>query len=400
VLHNTDTMVYWYFGSFLGAVLFVSYYLKEVVKAPLLFCAPGKFREFIEGNLAITKRKFWPTVWCFESRAQTVLSSVVRGIMFSSIKYERDVLPLKDGGDVALDWLSPEGATDETPVVVILPGLTGSSQTDYIKGLVLQCRQVRIRAVVFMNRGIGGITLKTPRTYCGSNYEDFIEVLEHVKRKYPNALVGAVGISMGGLILGNFLAGLGEAAGRLLSAAMIISVPWDVFKGSESIEKPILNRLLNYHLAGCLCKVLASIRHVVEPAGLWDIDTCLKSSSIREFDSNFTSKQFGYRDVDDYYTHATIHNKLHKICLPTLCLSAGDDPFQPFEAIPVEEANNSNHVAIVVTSRGGHIGFMEGFWPFYNNQYMFELFGQFFESMFYKGGYKLAEGYGLKGKVH
>lgn len=68
-------------------------------------------------------------------------------------------------------------------------------------------------------------------------------------------------------------------------------------------------------------------------------------------------------------------------------------------AIPVEEANNSDHVAIVVTARGGHIGFMEGFWPFYNNQYMFELFGQFFESMFYKDGHKLVDSHGLKEKV-
>lgn len=78
----------------------------------------------------------------------------------------RDILTLKDGGDVALDWLRLEGATDETPVVVILPGLTGSSETDYIKGIVLQCRERRIRAVVFMNRGIGGITLKVWTFHC------------------------------------------------------------------------------------------------------------------------------------------------------------------------------------------------------------------------------------------
>lgn len=56
-----------------------------------------------------------------------------------------------------------------------------------------------------------------------------------------------------------------------------------------------------------------------------------QSRTIREFDSNFTAKQFGFKDVNDYYTHATLHNKLHKITVPTLCISAGDDPFQPFE---------------------------------------------------------------------
>lgn len=60
-------------------------------------------------------------------------------------------------------------------------------------------------------------------------------------------------------------------------------------------------------------------------------------------------------------------------------------------AIPVEAANTSDNVAIIITARGGHIGFMEGLWPFYKNQYMFQLFGQFFQSIFYGPDQKLLE---------
>lgn len=52
---------------------------------------------------------------------------------------------------------------------------------------------------------------------------------------------------------------------------------------------------------------------------------------MREFDQNFTVKQFGYKDLEDYYSNATLHNKLHSIEVPILCLSAADDPFQPLE---------------------------------------------------------------------
>jgi abhydrolase domain-containing protein 1/3 len=113
----------------------------------------------------------------------------------------REILQLKDGGQIALDWLS-ENCTEDSPIVIILPGLTGGSQSEYIKFLVTAGNQNGIRCVVFINRGLGGIELKTPRLYCAANCEDLSEVVNHVHKKYPHCLKGATGISMGGLILG------------------------------------------------------------------------------------------------------------------------------------------------------------------------------------------------------
>lgn len=51
-------------------------------------------------------------------------------------------------------------------------------------------------------------------------------------------------------------------------------------------------------------------------------------------------------------------------------------------AIPMDQAENSSHVAIAVTARGGHIGFMDGLWPLSQNQYMARLFQQYFSAVF------------------
>lgn len=51
-----------------------------------------------------------------------------------------------------------------------------------------------------------------------------------------------------------------------------------------------------------------------------------------------------------------------------------------FTAIPSRAAEESSHVAIVVTARGGHIGFMEGVWPKTSDEYMARLFTQYFSS--------------------
>jgi abhydrolase domain-containing protein 1/3 len=115
----------------------------------------------------------------------------------------REILSLNDGGEVALDWLVKD-CVEDAPVVIILPGLTGESQAEYIKCLVVQANAYGIKCVVFNNRGLGGVSLKTPRLYCAANCEDISEVVNHVHKKYPSVKIGATGISMGGLILGKF----------------------------------------------------------------------------------------------------------------------------------------------------------------------------------------------------
>lgn len=131
--------------------------------------------------------------------------------------------------------------------------------------------------------------------------------------------------------LGNYLSEHADEAKMIISAANIISVPWDVEKGVESIEKPFLNSMLNSHLAGALCKTVKKYDILFKDEYEWKKDKVLQSKSIKEFDSHFTSIHFGYGNVSNYYKQATLHNKLYKIKVPTLCLSSGDDPFQPLD---------------------------------------------------------------------
>lgn len=356
-------------------IAYIIYYLIQVVKRPILAVSNGPFKTFLFRNVPTLEMKFWPTFWCVESRAQTVFASILRSQIIPKIDYRREILTLKDGGEVALDWLE-EGCDKDSPVIIILPGLTGESQAEYIKCLVTAANNAGIRTVVFNNRGLGGVTLKTPRLYCAANCEDLSEVVNHVKACNPHVKLGATGISMGGLILGNYLAIHSDEASQLLTAAKIISAPWDVHKGTASIEKPYLNSLLGRHLASSLCATISKCEVFHETD--MDMKKILSSKTIKEFDAHFTSKHFGYNDVESYYRAATLHNKLHQITVPLLCLSAADDPFQPLDAIPIKAAENSSHVAIVITARGGHIGFLEGWWPSTKDQYMGRLFSQFF----------------------
>ncbi|CAD7013683.1 unnamed protein product [Ceratitis capitata] len=142
---------------------YVVYYFIQVVKRPILACADGPFKEFLQRNVPTLEMKFWPTFWCVESRAQTVFASILRSQIIPNLNYRREILTLKDGGEVALDWLE-ENCGDDAPCIIILPGLTGESQAEYIKCLVIAANNAGMRVVVFNNRGLGGIELK-PRVF-------------------------------------------------------------------------------------------------------------------------------------------------------------------------------------------------------------------------------------------
>ena len=53
-------------------------------------------------------------------------------------------------------------------------------------------------------------------------------------------------------------------------------------------------------------------------------------------------------------------------------------------AIPVEEALRNDHIAMVITSHGGHIGFLEGAVP-RDKIYMHRWFTQFVDAIFRHG---------------
>jgi len=64
----------------------------------------------------------------------------------------------------------------------------------------------------------------------------------------------------------------------------------------------------------------------------------------------------GFASAEDYYTRASSLPYLAQVRVPTLCISAEDDPFFPGAAA-------SPDVRFEVTPWGGHTGFVSGPWP-------------------------------------
>lgn len=363
------------------SVLYITYYLLDAVKKPVVVCGERSFRALLLSRVPLLREPYWPTPWCVEARLQTVLGSLLRSLLLAPTPYTREILVLSDGGQVALDWMETGVAAEErqrAPVVLVLPGLTGSARADYVRCVAGAARRLRARCVVFNNRGLGGVPLTTPRLYCALSHEDLAEVVARVAA--DGAPVLAVGVSLGGLILGHYLAHQGKRS--RVHAALVVSSPLDVEKGAECMERRPLNALLSYHMARNLRNTVRAHAPPLE----WRAGTA-RARSVRQFDAAFTTRHFGFGSVEAYYRAASLRDKLSLVCGPLLCLCAADDPFQPLGALPLREAEAAGEggarVALALTARGGHIGFLEGWWPAQaaQRQYIARLVAQYFAAL-------------------
>lgn len=86
------------------------------------------------------------------------------GGLFSKVKYDRQIYSLKDGGELAIDWLvhTSEATRD---LIVCVPGLSGDSAELYCTQLAEMATKRNLDFVVVNYRGTSGVRLKVSNNY-------------------------------------------------------------------------------------------------------------------------------------------------------------------------------------------------------------------------------------------
>jgi predicted alpha/beta-fold hydrolase len=102
----------------------------------------------------------------------------------------------------------------------------------------------------------------------------------------------------------------------------------------------------------------------------------LRAKTFREFDDAATAPLHGFTSADDYYTRSSSIRFLGRITVPTLCVSAADDPFLPPDVLPRARAAASPAVTFLVTEHGGHVGFIAGRGSYWAEERIVEWLGE------------------------
>ncbi|UJR22957.1 hypothetical protein I4U23_025984 [Adineta vaga] len=307
--------------------------------------------------------EYRPTPWIFNGHLMTILGVLVRPLL--SMSFERILLPVDNtGGTIAIDWHSRPHL--HQPILLILHGLTGGSDNEYIRWMIFYASsKFNLCCVVIHARGCGRSKLTSPTSFNAS-------VTDHVRAslKYIRVCVGnetpifAVGYSLGAGILTKFLGEEGDHCS--LQGAIVCCASFDMHLSANNLEQWLNMHVYNRRLTNNLIRYLRQheehFSQQNSKANL-NLQTAYRSRTVREFDRNVIIPIHGFRDVDHYYTEASSHKWIKYIRISTLILSAMDDPICPIDGLPYEDIQKNSYIIAIKTLEGGHVSYLQGWWP-------------------------------------
>lgn len=291
--------------------------------------------------------------------AQTILGCYLPGLKWSP-SGKQHLVPLPDGDQVVLHDDGPGGQGAEESswregdrVALLVHGLGGCHRSGYMYRTAAKLVSKGVRVFRMDLRGCGaGTSLARMPVHAGRS-EDVGAALAQVMETCPDSPVFLVGFSMGANLVLKLLAEFGRLAPANLAGAMAVAPPIDLVTCSHNIERG-MNQLYNRTFLRSLLRA-AAIRSQRVPKEL-DPPLSPPPRRLRDFDERFTAPLGGFASADDYYERVSAGRMLRDIAVPTVVVTAADDPIIPVR--PFETAGYSSSTRLVVIPSGGHLGFI------------------------------------------
>nr|GEZ83065.1 embryogenesis-associated protein EMB8-like [Tanacetum cinerariifolium] len=225
--------------------------------------------------------------------------------------YRREVMSTSDGGIVALDWLARSDVMKKeemgngevhqdanTPIVIVIPGLTSDSDSVYIKHLTFYMAKRGWNVVVSNHRGLGGVPLTSDFFYNGSWTNDMRKVVEHIRSQSPDVPLFMVGTSLGANMMVKYLGEDGDNI--LLDGAAAVCCPWDLLLCDRFIGRNAIQRFYDKALGAGLKRYAKMHQEFFTRLSDWA--TTQHGGHLGYFDGMDAKGIWWVRAVDEYLT--------------------------------------------------------------------------------------------------
>jgi uncharacterized protein len=249
--------------------------------------------------------------------------------------------------------------------MLLLHGLEGSSQSQYMLGNSARAWAAGCNVVRMNMRNCGGTEALSPTLYHSGLSGDVGMVMQTLATEKGLEAFALVGYSMGGNLVLKLAGELGTHLPGYVKAVVGVSPAMDLAASADALHD-VANRVYEWKfLLGLRRRFRRKAELFPEIYSTEGLETI---ATLRQFDDRITARYSGFLGADDYYARAASSRVASQIAVPTLILHSLDDPFVRMLP-PTRAALLANpNVRLMETAHGGHCAFLapaveyDGYW--------------------------------------
>ncbi|KAG2459517.1 ABH15 protein, partial [Polypterus senegalus] len=338
--------------------------------AILLICKPSALANYLIKHCT-TFHGFWTSLsWTWNWTSSPFLQTIFNTCwpVDGKIHFIRDCLQMSDEGLVALDWAVPGTAlhrrrrassNSTAPVLVIIPNSFGRLTRNTVK-LCETALDHGYLPVVFNRRSQNGTPLSTPRLQQFGDPSDLREAIRYIRYRHPSGRLYAVSESTGSGLLLSYLGECGSSS--YMTAAACISPIFRCQDWFESGPPWIYHWPLLLYQKICLSRYTTALSEIIHMEELFSSCSLRVSeeamfchSGAKEAEGSYSTSPW-----ESYWERNDPLRDVDEVAIPVLCLCSRDDPIRgdPSTTVPFELFETNPHFFLLLTSTGGHCGFI------------------------------------------
>lgn len=279
---------------------------------------------------------------------ETIYPVVFRNV--SDINYERERLELNDGDFLDLDWIRK----GSKKLLILSHGLEGQTESKYLKGMARAASNEGYDVLAWNYRGCSEEINRNFRFYHSGESSDLDLIVRYALSKNIYESMGLVGFSIGGNITLKYLGENSDSSSPIIKAAVTFSAPCDLKASAIHMARLESKFYMNRFLTNLHAKILAKATQYPDRINDNGFD---KIKNFIDFDERYTAPIHGFENALAYYQKCSSIFYIPKIKIPTLLVSALNDPFLAKECYPFEQAKNNPCFFLETPVKGGHCGF-------------------------------------------
>ena len=298
-------------------------------------------------------RPFTPRRWLRGGHVQTVASFLIPRRFHLPAPEERFV-QVEPGVEVLCHchWQVDRA---RALTVIIVHGLEGSSDSQYMRGVTAKALAAGMNVVRYNQRNCGGTDALAPVLYHSGLSNDVAVVAREVIARDGVSRLALVGFSMGGNIVLKLAGEWGPQAPPQFRGVAVCCPAIDLAASADALHEPANRIYETYFLWALRRRMLEKARLF---PGHFDVARLRRLRSLREFDDKVTAYYCGFTGVADYYDRASAAHTVERIAVPTLILHAANDPFIRITPETRRKISSNPNITFIETADGGHCAFV------------------------------------------